>query len=97
MTLVESTSTETNEHGEAHLADGTLLEEMKKAVKQSAFEFTFLVIDHANLVCLAHFLFFFLGCVCVYPCQKKLSSISLMPTCLTTSAPIFWFSLFFLC
>jgi len=29
-------TTETNGHGEAHLADGTLLEEMKKAVKQSA-------------------------------------------------------------
>ena len=39
-TVVESTTTtETNEHGEAHLADGTLLEEMKKAVKQSAFTF----------------------------------------------------------
>lgn len=31
---MEST-TETNVDGEAHLADGTLLEEMKKAVKQS--------------------------------------------------------------
>lgn len=34
---VES-STETNGHGQAHLADGTLLEEMKKAVKQSALD-----------------------------------------------------------
>ena len=33
-TTVEST---THDHGEAHLADGTLLEEMKKAMKQSAF------------------------------------------------------------
>jgi hypothetical protein len=33
-TTVEST---TSDHGEAHLADGTLLEEMKKAMKQSAF------------------------------------------------------------
>lgn len=36
-TTVESTTNETNEHGEAHMDDGTLLEEMKKAVKQSAF------------------------------------------------------------
>ena len=30
-------TTENNENGETHLADGTLLEEMKKALKQSAF------------------------------------------------------------
>lgn len=39
IAAVESTTTEANEHGEAHLADGTLLEEMNKAVKQSAFGF----------------------------------------------------------
>ena len=32
-------TTENNENGETHLADGTLLEEMKKALKQSAFAF----------------------------------------------------------
>lgn len=42
-TTVESTTTEANEHGEPHLADGTLLEEMKKAVKQSTFAFAFLL------------------------------------------------------
>ena len=86
-TTVESTTTLTNERGsgEAHLADGTLLEEMKKAVKQSAFAFCFFVIGQANLVRLARSFFFF-GC----PCQKKLSSILLMPTFLTTSAPFFW-------
>ena len=64
-TAVGSATTETNENGEkAHLADGTLLEEMKKAVKQSAFNL-FLVIE--SLVYLAHFLF--LG----VPVQKKKS------------------------
>ena len=62
-TAVGSATTETNENGEkAYLADGTLLEEMKKAVKQSAFNL-FLVIE--SLVYLAHFLF--LG----VPVQKK--------------------------
>ena len=43
--------------------DGTLLEEMKKAVKQSAFAFS--SIDEANLS--VPFLIFFFGC----PCQKS--------------------------
>jgi hypothetical protein len=49
-TTIESTTTETNEHGEApsHMDDGTLLEEMKKAVKQSALTF-FSLIDEAKL------------------------------------------------
>jgi hypothetical protein len=42
-TTVESTTIETGENGEAHMADGTLLEEMKKAVKQSMFTFFFLL------------------------------------------------------
>jgi hypothetical protein len=53
-TTIEST---TKEHGEAHLADGTLLEEMKKAVRQSAF--AFFVIDQAKLLKSALLTFFF--------------------------------------
>ena len=34
------TAESTNGHGEAHLPDGALLEEMKKAVKQSVFFFS---------------------------------------------------------
>ena len=62
-TTVESTTTLTNERGsgEAHLADGTLLEEMKKAVKQSAFAFCFFVIGQANLVRLARSFFFWVS------------------------------------
>ena len=46
-TAVElTTTTETNGNGEAHMADGTLLEEMKKAAKQSAF--AFFVIDQTK-------------------------------------------------
>ena len=84
-TTVESTTTttETNEHGEeAHMADGTLLEEMKKAVKQSVCFFTFFLLSiKAN--------FNLLVLVQKKKKKKKLSSISLMPTFLTTSAPIF--------
>ena len=59
-TTVESTTTE---NGEAHLADGTLLEEMKKAVKQSAFALFFLLSIKPSSD------FFLGGWWC--PCQKK--------------------------
>lgn len=79
-------TTETNVHEEAHLADGTLLEEMKKAVKQSTC--FFLSLKSMSALIQNFFL---------VSCQKKLNSTSPMPTFLTTSAPTFWFSLCFLC
>ena len=78
---VESTTTEANEHGETHMADGALLEEMNKAVKQSAFAF-FFGFQKRSLALLTCFFVASLS-------KKKLSFISLMPTFLTTGAPIF--------
>jgi hypothetical protein len=87
-TTVESTTT--TEHGETHLADGTLLEEMKNAVKQGAFNFFLFCYSIKVMFHLAHLFFSWV--------KKKVEfyfADANLPYDKCTR--FFWFPLFLLC